>query len=61
MTDKVLLITGASSGIGAATARAAAAKGWRVALAARSAANLDALAGEITYRAQVSVVWEIGE
>jgi len=47
MTDKVLLITGASSGIGAATAKAAAAKGWRVALAARSAANLDALVGEI--------------
>ena len=47
MTEKVLLITGASSGIGAATAKAAAAKGWRVALAARNAANLDALVGEI--------------
>ncbi|MDH3739455.1 MAG: SDR family NAD(P)-dependent oxidoreductase, partial [Alphaproteobacteria bacterium] len=47
MTEKVLLITGASSGIGAASAKAAAAKGWRVALAARSAANLDALVGEI--------------
>ena len=47
MTEKILLITGASSGIGAATAKLAAAKGWRVALAARSAANLDALVGEI--------------
>jgi NADP-dependent 3-hydroxy acid dehydrogenase YdfG len=33
---RVLLITGASSGIGLATARAAAARGWRLALAARS-------------------------
>jgi NAD(P)-dependent dehydrogenase (short-subunit alcohol dehydrogenase family) len=30
MTDKVLVITGASRGIGAATARLAAARGWRV-------------------------------
>ncbi len=47
MTDKVLLITGASSGIGAASAKLAAAKGWRVALAARSGTKLDALVGEI--------------
>lgn len=50
MTDteaKVLLITGASSGIGAATARAAAQAGWRVALAARSLDRLDALVAEL--------------
>lgn len=47
MTEKVLLITGASTGIGAATARAAAAKGWRVALAARSPEKLAALVAEI--------------
>jgi NADP-dependent 3-hydroxy acid dehydrogenase YdfG len=45
--DRVLLITGASSGIGAATARAAAAAGWRLALAARSEERLRALAGEL--------------
>jgi NADP-dependent 3-hydroxy acid dehydrogenase YdfG len=47
MTDRSLLITGASTGIGAATARAAAALGWRVGLFARSRDKLDALAGEI--------------
>jgi len=47
MTGKVLLITGASSGIGAATAKLAAECGWRVALAARSAADLDAMVGAI--------------
>ena len=44
---RTLFITGASSGIGAATARAAAAAGWRVGLFARSAEKLQALAGEI--------------
>jgi len=45
--DKVLLITGASSGIGAATARAAAEAGWRVGLMARSQDKLAALVREI--------------
>jgi NADP-dependent 3-hydroxy acid dehydrogenase YdfG len=43
----VILITGASSGIGAATARLARAEGWRVALAARSLERLRFLAEEL--------------
>ncbi|WP_340587930.1 SDR family oxidoreductase [Erythrobacter alti] len=45
--SQTLLITGASSGIGAATARAAAKAGWNVALLARSEEKLEALANEI--------------
>ncbi|MBL3566575.1 SDR family oxidoreductase [Rhodovulum sulfidophilum] len=44
---RTLFITGASSGIGAATARAAVARGWSVGLMARSADKLDALATEL--------------
>jgi NADP-dependent 3-hydroxy acid dehydrogenase YdfG len=45
--DPVLLITGASSGIGAASARHAAEAGWRVVLAARSEDKLQDLAAEL--------------
>jgi NADP-dependent 3-hydroxy acid dehydrogenase YdfG len=44
---RVFVITGASSGIGEATARQAAAAGYRVVLAARSAEKVEALAAEL--------------
>lgn len=48
ITDKVVAITGASSGIGRATARLLAARGARVVLGARRADALTAVVDEIT-------------
>lgn len=45
--ERTLLITGASSGIGAETARQAVERGWRVALGARSEDKLEALVQEL--------------
>ena len=47
MADEVMLITGASSGIGAATARAAVEQGWRVVLGARSEERLEELVSSL--------------
>ena len=50
MTERVTLITSASAGIGAELARVFASKGYRVALTARRADRLNALAAEIKAR-----------
>ena len=47
LEDKVAIITGASSGLGAATARLFAAQGCAVVLGARRSGELEAVAGEI--------------
>ena len=53
--DSVAVITGASSGIGQATARALVEEGVKVTLVARSKDKLDALANELGDRAVVKV------
>jgi len=55
LANKVVIITGASSGIGAATARALAHSGCKLTLAARSTDRLEALADELG-RANMLVV-----
>jgi NADP-dependent 3-hydroxy acid dehydrogenase YdfG len=60
----ILLITGASTGIGAATARHAVEAGWQVALAARSEDKLQALVeelGEDNALAHATDVTEFGD
>jgi len=49
LADQVIVITGASSGIGLATARMAAARGARLVLAARNEHALKILANEVNY------------
>lgn len=57
--DKVLLITGASSGFGASTARLAAQDGWRLVLAARSEDKLKALVSELGQERAIAVPTDV--
>ncbi|MFN9747359.1 MAG: SDR family oxidoreductase [Betaproteobacteria bacterium] len=51
--SKLVLITGASSGIGAETARLMASEGWEVVLVARDASRLQGVAKSMGARAHV--------
>lgn len=56
---KTLLVTGASTGIGEATARRAVEAGYRVALAARSKEKLDALVEELGSNRTVAIACNV--
>ena len=59
MTRKKLFITGASTGIGAETARKAVEAGWNVALFARSKDKLDTLADELGTDHAIAVAGDV--
>ena len=58
---KTMLITGASTGIGAATARRAVAAGYQVALAARSKDKLDGLVTELGEDKAMAVACDVSD
>jgi NADP-dependent 3-hydroxy acid dehydrogenase YdfG len=61
MKDQVLVITGASAGIGAAVAELAVARGAQVVLAARRAGDLAALAGRLGANRALAVATDVGK
>ncbi|MEF8784170.1 MAG: SDR family oxidoreductase [Haloarculaceae archaeon] len=56
MTDRTVLLTGASSGIGSAVAEAFAAEGWRTVLCARSEEALESTARDVSAAGGTPVV-----
>ncbi|ADJ46654.1 short-chain dehydrogenase/reductase [Amycolatopsis mediterranei S699] len=61
MDDRVLLVTGASRGLGAATARLAAASGFKVALVARKAESVTPLAAELGEDRALALGADVGD
>ncbi len=61
MQNKVFLITGASTGIGEATARRAVEAGFRVVLAARSTAKLERLQEEFGHDNALAITCDVAE
>ncbi|HWR00538.1 MAG TPA: SDR family oxidoreductase [Chlorobaculum sp.] len=60
-TNRVFLITGASTGIGEATARRAVEAGWNVVLAARSKEKLEALEAELGHDRSLAVACDVSD
>jgi 3-hydroxy acid dehydrogenase/malonic semialdehyde reductase len=61
MNSKIALITGATSGIGAACARLFAAQGYHLILVARRAALLEQLANELKEQFKTEIQWLIAD
>ncbi len=61
LTDQMIVITGAASGIGRATAQAFAARGARLALCDRDAAGLASLKGELRDQVVLAEVVDVGD
>ena len=57
INEKVVLITGATAGIGLASARSFAAEGARLVLAARSADTLEQITEELRQQGRDSIAW----